>query len=110
MVVDALSGRAHLTAMHVLVDSNMLSILKSAYHGDEYAHKCLHSLANGEKVAHLSLKDGVIYFKQQRLYVPQVMGKEVKYACHDTLWAGHPDADKMMEMSIHSYFWSQMDK
>ena len=110
VVADALSRRAHLAVMHVVVDTNILPTLKGAYHGDEYAQKCLRSFANGEKVAHLSLKDGVIYFKQQRLYVPQVVRKEVMYECHDTLWAGHPGGDKTMEMLTRRYFWPHMDK
>eukprot|EP00250_Pteridium_aquilinum_P021954 c25270_g3_i1 orf=3378-4424(+) len=111
VVADALSRRAHLVSAQVLSSFDLIKAIKSGYSEDELV---ANYLAGGEQksLTHISVRDGLIYYKQQRLYVPAAGGlrRNLLREHHDTLWAGHLGQEKTMELVAQSFFWPYMEK
>ena len=95
VIANALSRRPFLSIVQMLQGTIVMEEIKVAYQEDELAQQLI-----AGKRAHVEIKDGVILYKQRRVYVPCVAGlrKRLLREHHDTTWAGHPDHDKTMDL------------
>lgn len=111
VVADALSRRAHLAAAQLLASYELMEAIKNGYADDELASNILAG-GEGKSMKHISVKDGLIYYKQRRLYVPAAGGlrRELLMEHHDTLWAGHPGQEKTLELVAQSFYWPHLEK
>ncbi|KAJ4971910.1 hypothetical protein NE237_005009 [Protea cynaroides] len=107
-VADALSRKAELASLSqpngVLID-----LIKEGLEHDPMA-KSLINLAQEGKTRRFWEKDGLLYAKKRRLYVPKWnnLRRNLIRECHDTKWAGHPGQRCTRALLEAAYYWPQM--
>ena len=61
-------------------------------------------------VRRYQLKDGLLYAKGGKLFVPSgKIRRELLKETHDPQWAGHPGKEKMYVLLSRSYYWPKME-
>lgn len=110
VVMDAFSQRAHLASAQLLSSYELMESIKNGYSEDELAVSFLAGDTKTKK--HISVWDGLILFKQRRLYVPAAAGlrRSLLREHHDTLWAGHPGQEKTLELVAQSFYWPYVER
>jgi hypothetical protein len=75
---------------------------------DAFAKEVRQNIQNGAK-SHFHLRNGLLWYKQNRLYVPK--GKTwdtLLKECHDGLLAGHGGAKRTTTFLKKSYYWPNL--
>ncbi len=97
-VADALSRRAELVALRLLANMSASTVttpirdrIRENLDKDPMAQN-LTKLAREGKAHRFWVKDGLLFAKGGRLFVPRAgdLRRTLMRECHDTLWAGHP--------------------
>jgi hypothetical protein len=75
---------------------------------DEFAKEVKQNVQNGTK-SHFQLRSGLVWYKQNRLYVPKGKMKDIILKeCHDGPLAGHGGAKCTTTFFKKSYYWPNL--
>jgi len=75
---------------------------------DEFAKEMKQNIQKGIK-SHFHLRNGLLWYKQNRLYVPKRRIKDVLLKeCHDGPLAGHGGAKYTITFFKKSYYWPHL--
>ncbi len=75
---------------------------------DEFAKEVKQNVQNGTK-SHFQLRSGLVWYKQNRLYVPKGKMKDIILKeCHDGPLAGHGGAKCTTTFLKKSYYWPNL--
>ncbi|KAL6329497.1 hypothetical protein AAG906_021505 [Vitis piasezkii] len=72
--------------------------------------KSLITLAHEGKTKRFWVKDGLLYTKGRRIYVPKWgnIRRNLIKECHDTKWPGHPGQRRTRALLESTYYWPQI--
>ncbi len=75
---------------------------------DEFAKEVRQNIQNGAK-SHFHLQNGLVWYKQNRLYVPEGKMKDIILKdCHDGPLASHGGAKRTTTFLEKSYYWPNL--
>ncbi len=75
---------------------------------DEFTKEVRQNIQNGIK-SHFHLQNGLLWYKQNRLYVPEGKMKDtILKECHDGSLAGHGGAERTTTVLKKSYYWPNL--
>ncbi len=107
IVPDALN-RKHQLRMVCVGESELQKEVRLASRRDAFAKKARQSIQNGAK-SHFHLRNGLLWYKQNRLYVPEgKMRDTLLKECHDGPLAGHGGAKRTTTFLKKSYYWPNL--
>jgi hypothetical protein len=121
VVADALSRKGQLAAIEdgevqpgasrVTLSEEVLSAIKEGYQMDPQAAELFKQASEG-RTRKFSIKDGLLVFTQDRVYLPKWRNvrKEVLHECHDSPWAGHPGQKRTLALLERGFYWQNMRK
>lgn len=91
----------------IAVAPNCLDIINK-YQTDA---KCVALLANPTSERHISLKNGYLYFKNSRIYIPNDASLKLSILseCHDNPLGGHLGVTKTIHQVKQHFYWPNMD-
>ncbi len=108
VVFDALSRKHQLKVVYV----GELKLQKEVRLGsryDEFAKEVKRNIQKGIK-SHFHLRNGLLWYKQNRFYVPKGRLREVLLKeCHDGPLVGHGGAKRTTTFLKKSYYWPNCD-
>ena len=111
VVADALSRRPdhRLNAMtEVRVEEDFLPAVKGAAEADPEYRK-LRDAVEANKSRDFQLKNGLLYFKGDRLYVPEgSLRHKLLHEAHDAPLSGHLGRDKTIARLAQGFYWPRM--
>jgi hypothetical protein len=93
----------------VYVDETKLQKeVRLASRRDEFAKKVRQNIQNGAK-SHFHLRNGLMWYKQNRLYVPEGKMRDIILKeCHDGPLVGHGGAKRTITFLKKSYYWPNL--
>jgi hypothetical protein len=107
IVPDALSRKHQLRVVYV-GESELQKEVKLASHQDVFAKEARQSIQIGAK-SHFHLRNGLLWYKQNRLYVPERKIKDTLLKeCHDGPLASHGGAKRTTTFPKKSYYWPNL--
>jgi hypothetical protein len=107
IVPDALSRKHQLRVVYVR-ESELQKEVRLANYQDAFAKETRQSIQNGAK-SHFHLKNGLLWYKQNRLYVPEGKIRDTLLKeCHDGPLAGHGGAKRTTTFLKKSYYWPNL--
>jgi len=107
VVLDALS-RKHQLRMVYVGETKLQKEVRLASCRDAFAKKIRQNIQNGAK-SHFHLQNGLLCYKQRRLYVLKRRVKELLLKeCHDGPLAGHGGAKRTTTFLKKSYYWPNL--
>ncbi len=107
IVPNALSRKHQLRVVYV-GETEFQKEVRLASHRDAFAKEVRQSIQNGAK-SHFHLQNGLLWYKQRRLYVPKGRLKDVLLKeCHDGPLAGHGGAKRTTTFLKKSYYWPNL--
>ncbi len=107
IVPDALSRKHQLRVVYV-GESELQKEVRLASRQDAFAKETRQSIQNGAK-SHFHLRNGLLWYKQNRLYVPEgKMRDTLLKECHDGPLAGHGGAKRTTTFLKKSYYWPNL--
>ncbi len=107
IVPDALSWKHQLRVVYV-GKSELQKEVRLASRRDAFAKETRQSIKNGAK-SHFHLRNGLLWYKQNRLYVPKgKMRDTLLKECHDGPLAGHGGAKRTTTFLKKSYYWPNL--
>jgi hypothetical protein len=107
VVLDALSRKHQLKVVYVRETKFQKEVRLASCH-EEFAKEVRQNIQNGAK-SHLQVHNGLLWYKQNRLYVPEGRMKDVflkEY--HDGPLAGHGGAKRTSTFLKKSYYWPNL--
>lgn len=110
-VPDALSRKSVAAFVAALMTVEFLPRIIEEYANDQSCVRLIQQIVDG-LTRRFWVEDGLIYAKGGRLYVPCTGGlrRELLKETHDSLWAGHPGAERTHALLARSYFWPKMEE
>lgn len=111
-VADALSRKSELAALRLeglaaisRLQGTIPDQIKEGLEHDSMA-RSLMKMASEGKTRRFWVRDGLLYTKGDRLYVPKWgnLRKELIKECHDTRWAGHPGQRRTYALLETAYY------
>jgi hypothetical protein len=107
IVPDALSRKHQLRAVYV-GEIGLQKEVRLASHRDAFAKEVRQSIQNGAK-SHFHLRNGLLWYKQNRLYVPEGKIRDTLLKeCHDGPLVGHGGAKRTITFLKKSYYWPNL--
>ncbi len=107
IVFDALSRKHQLRVVYV-GEIELQKEVRLANRRDVFAKEIRQGIQNGTK-SHFHLRNGLLWYKQNRLYVPEgKMRDTLLKECHDGLLAGHGGAKRTTTFLKKSYYWPNL--
>jgi hypothetical protein len=107
IVLDALSQKHQLIVVYV-GESELQKEVRLARHRDVFAKEARQSIQNGAK-SHFHLRNGLLWYKQNRLYVPEGKIRDTLLKeCRDEPLAGHGGAKRTTTFLKKSYYWPNL--
>jgi hypothetical protein len=107
VVPDALSQKHQLKVVYVGKTELQKEVRLTNYH-DQFAKEMRQNIQNGAK-SHLQVRNGLLWYKQNRLYVPERrMRDALLKECHDGLLASHGGAKRTTTFLKKSYYWPNL--
>ncbi len=104
---DALS-RKHQLKMVYVGETKLQKEVQLVSHRDEFAKEVKQNIQNGAK-SHFQLRNGLLWYKQNWLYVPEGKMRDVFLKeCHDGPLAGHGGAKHTIIFLKKSYYWPNL--
>jgi hypothetical protein len=104
VVPDALSRKHQLKVVYV-GETKLQKELQLASCRDEFVKEMKQNIQKGIK-SHLHLQNGLLWYKQNRLYVPKGSFRDVFLnECHDGPLAGYGGAKRTTTFLKKSYYW-----
>ncbi len=104
---DALS-RKHQLRMVYVGETELQKEVRLASRRDAFAKETRQSIQNGAK-SHFHLQNGLLWYKQRRLYVPKRRLRDVLLKeCHDGPLVGHGGAKRTTTFLKKSYYWPNL--
>jgi hypothetical protein len=106
-VVDVLSWKHQFKVVYV-GETKLQKEVRLGSRRDEFAKEVRQNIQNGVK-SHFHLRSGLLWYKQNRLYVLQGKMRDVILTeCHDGLLAGHGGAKRHTTFLKKTYYWPNM--
>lgn len=130
IVADGLSRRHdHMNPSNTnLINSNISTSISNTYrinqvtslHADifeaskldnEYKRLLKKKVSDLNKL-HLSIKGGLLYYKDDRIYIPNdpKLRTNIMHECHDSPTSGHLGKDKTIDQIKRRFYWFRMDE
>jgi len=107
IVPDALSWKHQLRVVYV-GESELQKEVRLASCRDAFTKEVRQSIQNGAK-SHFHLRNGLLWYKQNRLYVPKGKIRDTLLKeCHDGPLAGHGGAKRTTTFLKKSYYWPNL--
>ncbi len=107
MVLDALCGKHQLKVVYV-GEIELQKEIRLMNHHDEFAKEMKQNIQKGIK-SHFHLRNGLLWYKQNRLYVSKGGLRDVLLKeCHDGPLAGHGGAKHTTTFLKKSYYWPNL--
>jgi hypothetical protein len=107
IVLDALS-RKHQLRMVCVGESELQKEVRLANRRDAFTKEARQNIQNGAK-SHFHLRNGLLWYKQNRLYVPEGRIRDTLLKeCHDGPLAGHGGAKRTTTFLKKSYYWPNL--
>ncbi len=107
VVPDALSRKHQLKVVYV-EEIELQKEVRLESHRDEFAKEVKQNIQKGIK-SHFHLRNEFLWYKQNRLYVPEGRLREVLLKeCHDGPLAGHGGAKRTTTFLKKSYYWPNL--
>jgi len=107
LVPDALSRKHQLRVVYV-GKTELQKEVRLASRRDAFTKEARQNIQNGAK-SHFHLQNGLLWYKQKRLYVPEGRLKELLLKeCHDGLLAGHGGAKRTTTFLKRVYYWPNL--
>jgi len=107
IVPNALSRKHQLKVVYV-GESKLQKEVRLASHRDVFAKEARQIIQNGAK-SHFHLRNGLLWYKQNRLYVPEGKIRDTLLKeCHDGPLAGHGGAKRTTTFLKKSYYWPNL--
>jgi hypothetical protein len=107
IVSDALSQKHQLKVVYV-GEMELQKEVRLSSRRDAFAKEVRQSIQNGAK-SHFHLRNGLLWYKQNRLYVPEgKMRDTLLKECHDGPLAGHGGAKCTTTFLKKSYYWPNL--
>jgi len=104
IVPNALNRKHQLRVVYV-EESELQKEVRLANCRDAFAMETRQSIQNGAK-SHFHLKNGLLWYKQNRLYVPERKIRDTLLKeCHDEPLASHGGAKRTTTVLKKSYYW-----
>ncbi len=104
---DALSWKHQLRVVYV-GETELQKEVRLASHQDAFAKEVRQNIQNEAK-SHFHLQNGLLWYKQKRLYVPQGKLKDnLLKECHDGPLASHGSAKCTTTFIKKSYYWPNL--
>jgi hypothetical protein len=107
IVPDALSHKHQLRVVYV-GESKLQKEVRLASRRVAFAKEARQSIQNAAK-SHFHLRNGLLWYKQNRLYVPERKIRDTLLKeCHDGPLAGHGGAKRTTTFLKKSYYWPNL--
>jgi hypothetical protein len=107
VVPDALS-RKHQLRMVSVEETKLQKEVRLVSCRDVFAKEVRQNIQNGAK-SHFHLRNGLLWYKQNRLYVPEgKMRDTILKECHDGPLVGHGGAKRTTTFLKKSYYWPNL--
>jgi hypothetical protein len=107
IVPDALSGKHQLRVVYV-GETELQKEVRLTSRRDAFAKEVRQNIQNGTK-SHFHLRNGLLWYKQNRLYVPKGKIRDTFLKeCHDGPLAGHGGAKRTTTFLKKSYYWPNL--
>jgi len=107
VVPDVLNRKHQLKVVYV-GKTKLQKEVRLASHRDEFAKEMRQNIQNGAK-SHFQLRNGLLWYKQNWLYVPEGRMKDVFLKeCHEGPSACHGGAKRITTFLKKSYYWSNL--
>jgi hypothetical protein len=107
IVLDVLSQKHQLKVVYV-GETKFQKEVRLASHRDVFAKEVGQSIQNGAK-SHFHLRNGLLWYKQNRLYVPEgKLWDTLLMDCHDGPFTGHGGAKCTTTFLKKSYYWPNL--
>jgi hypothetical protein len=107
IVPDALS-RKHQLRVVCVGESKLQEEVRLTSRQDAFAKEVRQNIQNGAK-SHFHLRNGLLWYKQNRLYVPEGKKRDTLLKeCHDGPLAGHGGAKHTTTFLKKSYYWPNL--
>ncbi len=107
VVPDALSRKHQLKVVYV-GETELQKEVRLGSRRNEFAKEVKQNIQKGIKL-HFHLRNGLLWYKQNRLYVPEGRLREVLLKeCHDGPLAGHGGAKRTTTFFKKSYYWPNL--
>jgi hypothetical protein len=107
VVLDALSRKHQLKVVYV-GETELRKEVRLGNRYDEFAKEVKQNIQKGIK-SHFHLRNGLLWYKQNRLYVSEGKLREVLLKeCHDGPLAGHGGAKRTITFLKKSYYWPNL--
>jgi hypothetical protein len=107
VVLDALSQKHQLKVVYV-GETKLQKEVWLVSRCDEFSKEVKQNIQKGIKL-HFHLRNGLLWCKQNRLYVSKGRPKEVLLKeCHDGPLAGHGGAKRTTTFVKKTYYWSNL--
>jgi len=107
IVPDAFNQKHQLRVVYV-GESELQKEVRLTSHRDAFAKEVRQNIQNGAK-SHFHLRNGLLWYKQNRLYVPEGKLRDTLLKeCHDGPLAGHGGAKRTTTFLKKSYYWPNL--
>ncbi len=107
VVPDALSRKHQLRVVYV-GKTELQKEIRLTSRQDAFAKEVRQNIQNGAK-SHFHLRNGLLWYKQNRLYVPEGKIRDtILRECHDGPLAGHGGAKCTITFLKKSYYWPNL--
>jgi hypothetical protein len=107
IVPNVLSQKHQLKVVYV-GETKLQKEVQLAGHRDEFTKEVRQNIQNGAK-SHFHLRNGLVWYKQNQLYVPEGKMKDIILKeCHDGPLAGHGGAKCTTTILKKSYYWPNL--
>jgi hypothetical protein len=104
VVLDALNQKHQLKVVYV-GETELQKEVRLTSYCDEFAKEIKQNIQKGIK-SHFHLRDGLLWYKQNRLYVQKGRLRDVLLKeCHDGPFAGHGGVKHTTTFLKKSYYW-----
>jgi len=106
-MLDALNRKHQLKVVYVS-EIKFQKEVRLVSRQDEFAKEVRQNIQNGAK-SHFHLRNGLVWYKQNRLYVPEGKMRDIILKeCHDGPLAGHGGAKHTITFLKKSYYWPNL--
>jgi hypothetical protein len=107
VVLDALSRKHQLKVVYV-GETELQKEVRLGSHRDKFIKEMKLNIQKGIK-SHFHLRNGLLWYKQNRLYVPERRLRDVLLKeCHDGPLVGHGDAKRTTTFLKRSHYWPNL--